>query len=152
MKKLFSILLVVSLFCAFAVNSNAFWNDWPTNLMHGYDLGSTINSGNAFITLTSSYRGGRLACKYKVNNYVLWKSYVASEDCYSNTASSTGVVTFFTGEYTYGTIQTENSSTTSFSVSGNQTSKPVGIQYYFEFDNSGEGHDTHSLYYRIYDI
>ena len=152
MKKLFLMLLALVLLFSSTVHSFAVWDDFSSDYKEGYDLNSTVNSGNPFTTQTNPYRGGELRCSYKVQNWILWKAYIATSNCYSNSTSSKSVLTFFSAEYSYSKIDTKDSTSTSFTHSANQTSVPFGVQYYFEYDNDGPGHDTHYLFYRIYDI
>ena len=150
MKKLFILYLCLILSLLSVLNCHAIWNDIPDSLKDPYNLNQSIRGGDTFKTISNPYRGGRLSCSYKVSSFLFWKTFTASVNCYSNTGSSKAVITFFSGEYSYSLVSPKDSTSASFSHSASRSSVPFGVQYYFEYDNDGPGHDTHVLYYRIY--
>lgn len=154
MRKLLVLYLVLIMFALSFVPSYAIWDDFPSNLKAGYDLSNNVNNGNPFITLTSTYRGGEMQCAYWVQHWLFWNSYGATAWCESNTPSSKCVLTFFhdEGSYSANVYTKDWTGPNRFKHEHTETSVPFGIQYYFEFDNSGPGHDTHYLFYRIYDV
>ena len=152
MKKLFLLFLVLVMIVLSSVQSFAVWDDFPSNLKAGYNLRATVNNGNTFITLTDPYREGKLECKYKVENFLIFKNYRAIVNCRSNTAYSMAVLTIYSAEYTYSKVDRKDGIGPKLDHDTSQTSVPFGVQYYYEYDNQGAGHETHYLFYRIYNV